>query len=158
MISRLELLKRRNLGRSKVDAYTRMFLHFKNAEFIDLESSLGVLENSVFATWSSEIISESSLFYDSDILRGKYLNSDALSKCYIYTYDHIYCGIFISTIKEAIENAFELALVDSGNTCFILDQSKKYCIRIDYYGSDDSYYPNCYEIEIGTDLIDVLTK
>ena len=140
MNERLNLLLRKNIGKQKAVLYKNVF---KNSGFNDDELELVLLENSEIiidklkGAYSDikrvvEIIKADLLFIDSDLMRKIYLKLSENSKCYIYTDDYLYCGIYKVSSKKAFELAFNVAKIDIQNTCFLLDTDFNYSILINY--------------------------
>ena len=157
MKKRLELLKRRQLGKSKMQDYRGLLekLGFDNLELIDLEQSDLVLSKAknVFLNTmkDSEVVPmELTAFIESDVLRETFLGLKDESMAYIFTDDFEYCGLFLVRAKKAIENVLNVAKKDAGQTCFVLDFHFSYYIRVNYYDYTNNDNPNSYDIERST--------
>lgn len=149
--NRLEILKRKNIGKGKQDAYKRLFSIFESSQWFDLEEADEILEKmklkTVSSVYENELIKESHSFIDSDLMREVYqkINKSALS--YVFTDDYKYCGIYLVNSKEALSNSLEIARKDDGNTSFILDNKFAYFFRINYYDKGHNDFPNCFDIQ-----------
>lgn len=154
MKKRLEVLKRKQLGKSKISDYKGLLIQlgFSELALIDLEQSDVILDKAkhVFsmAGKANEIIlAEPSSFIDCDLLREVYFTLEEGALSYIFTDDFEYCGLFLVKSKEAIENVLHVAKSDAGHTCFVLDLDFSYFIRVNYYDDADNDNPDSYDIE-----------
>jgi hypothetical protein len=154
MNDKLELLKRKQIGRYKVDACKNLLaeLGFKNPELIDLERSDIILNKitTVFSTLSSvnEMIPGDSIsFIESDLIREVYINLKNTSLSYVFNDDFKVCGLFLVNAKLALEQVLNIAKKDEGNTCFILDHNFSYYLRVNFYDESHSNNPNSYDIQ-----------
>jgi hypothetical protein len=146
-MNKLEILKRKNIGKYKLESYKAKFKKFTDAIWIDLEESIEITANLSFDEIVTEQISENNLFIESNLLRREYLMINDESKSFIYTDDYLYCGIFIVNTRQAIENCFDLAREDHSNTCFILEKNRLFSFRVNYYDENHSDYPNTFDIQ-----------
>ncbi len=153
--SRLDFLLRKSKGKGRLSSYLQLFLKigFQNDELqlVELiESDVLVAEMKIVLLNSSreiEFISGEDTFIESDLLREKYLAFEPNSKCYLFTGDYLYCGMFLCKATTAFERALLLAKEDNQNTCFILDYESKYFFTVNYYDSDNLEHPNIFDIQ-----------
>lgn len=147
--TRLDLLRKKLIGRSKISDYNKLFSIFPNRELIELEQSILILDMLYvkFTNKEDEILKETNSFYDSRLLKEIYLSIDESSECYAFTDDFEFCGIFLVNSKLAIEHALYLSKTDSGNTFFILEKNQEFHFRINYYAYDHSDHPNSFDIQ-----------
>lgn len=148
MKNRIEILKRKNIGRSKLSYNYEFFKsYFKELHHIDLEESDKILNNLDFKYTSNEIIQENSLFQKT-ILSTIYNQISNTEQSYIFTDDFEYCGMFLVNTKKALEHSLVIAKEDRNQTFFILDYNKKFYIRINYYDGLHTDFPLMYDIMI----------
>ncbi|MEM0941993.1 MAG: hypothetical protein AAGI25_19705 [Bacteroidota bacterium] len=152
MTKDLELLKRKQKGKQKLDMYKSTFMnHIKDSVWLDLEESDGILENldSRFLGMitEDELINSDESFIESDLMREIFMKASESSESYVFGDDFYNCGIFKCLTKNALTNAFVIAESDSGNTVFILDKDYSFYFRINFNDSDHSDTPNKIDIQ-----------
>ncbi len=149
MSKRLELLKRKHKGKSKISSYKRLFDAFEFQTWLELEKTDFILNKIKLYNkdYKSEFVAEGSSFLDSDLLRESFMKIDASSTSYIFTDDYIYCGSFLVNSKEAFQHIFRIALTDSSNTCFLLEKSFKYFFTVNYYDKQHNDFPEMFDIQ-----------
>lgn len=156
MNKRLELLRRRNKGKQRIEQYEAILVNSGfnelELEFIELEKSDRIIEQlkGKFTNIDkeTELLDKESLFIDSDLMRSIYLNLDKNSTCYICTDDFQYCGMFIVNAKRGFEIAFNIAKNDTQNTCFLFDTNLEYSLLINYNDEKDSNESCSYDIQL----------
>lgn len=155
MNERLDFLKRKNEGKKRMDVYINTFvlagLNKSELGYLDLLNSdklIGILNFTFLnSKKNTELLNNENYFFDSNLIREVYLSLKEDSKCYIYTDDYQYCGIFISDAKRGFENAFNIAKYDAQNTCFLLDIDLKYSFTVNYYDESHIDYPNSFDVQ-----------
>ena len=89
-MNRMELLKNKNIGKAKIDAYQKLFVNFKESRQIGLFETNQILENLNFKAFYNELLnSEKPLFIESILLRDTYLGISETSMSFIFTDDYL---------------------------------------------------------------------
>jgi len=151
-MNRLDILKRRNKGKTKIKAYRNLFEDLPDKIWFDLEETDSILkmhqqnlkESTIRET---EYVDGKAIFIESDLLREVYTKLQMDSNSYIFTDDYRYCGLFLTNSKSAFQIAFDIAKKDNGNTSFIIDEEFKFSFTINYYDSTHNDYPNKFDIQ-----------
>lgn len=150
-MNRLELLKKKQKGKLKMERFFSVFEDIKSKDIIALEESSKLLlnlserldhENSQF-----EIINDRDNIHSSNFIVSILEDIIEGSKCYVFTDDFEYCGVFKALTQEVLINVFKIAENDINNTCFVLDENFNYYLRINYYDANSYENPNSFEIE-----------
>ena len=156
MSERLEFLKRKHKGIQKIGSYQNVLINSglekTELEYLDLLDSDKVIEKVKDrfgkVERETELINSDCIFIDSKLMRDIYLSLNENSKCYIYTDDFQYCGLFIGNAKRCFEHALDVAKSDYQHTCFLLDVNFKYSFLINYYDESHNDEPNTYDIQL----------
>ncbi|SFT96773.1 hypothetical protein SAMN04489724_3038 [Algoriphagus locisalis] len=148
MNNRLEILKKKAIGKSKFNAYQNHFRDFSSSKHIDLESSENLLQSLNFSHSSEEIIDSENNFIESELLRKLYKQVDEGSISYAFTDDFEYCGVYLVKTKEAIEKSFRIAREDYNHTFFFLEAASKFFVRINFYDRSHLDFPASFDIQI----------
>ena len=153
MSRKLEIVKRKLIGRSKIDDYCNTFASIHQIGLLDIEDSeiiLQKIKNKTSLRRKIEILRRTDIksFMDSAILRSIYLNEGSLSECYTFSGQYVYCGIFKTFTKEIIRECMLVAKNDFDNTCFILDSNFSFYLRINYYDFEHNDNPDSYDIQV----------
>ncbi|WP_439484279.1 hypothetical protein [Cyclobacterium plantarum] len=148
MKNRLELLKKKAIGKSKFDGYRRHFDEFSEVKHIDLENSVMLLQSLDFPNSSEEMINSEASFIESNLLSKLYSKLDRKSTAYAFTDDFEYCGVYVVETKEAIEKAFEIVQKENNHTFFILETGMKFFVRINFYDQSHPDFPSKFDIRI----------
>jgi hypothetical protein len=156
MNERLDFLKRKNEGNKRMETYVDVFIHagFNKSELVNLDlTNSDKLIKELNGTFSNlekhtELLGNENYFFDSNLMREIYLSLNEDSKCYVYTDDYQFCGIFILNAKRGFENAFNVAKYDAQNTCFLLDIDLKYSFVINYYDKNHIDEPNSFDVQL----------
>lgn len=96
----------------------------------------------------TELILSAGIFIDSKLMRDIYLRLSENSKCFVYTDDFQYCGLFIGNAKRCFEHAFDDAKNDYQHTCFLLDVNFKYSVVINYNDNSHIEEQNIFDIQL----------
>jgi hypothetical protein len=149
---RLDILKRKYIGKSKLSQYKLIFEKL-NPYYISLEESDSIIRRLASITYpykENELIKERNIqgFDSSDILEKIYSRLPSASQCYAYTDDYLYCGMYLTNTKIAIKECLQIAKKDDGNTCFLLDSDFSFYILVNYYDNTHNDYPNSYDIQV----------
>lgn len=147
MINKVDILKRRNQGKDKLNQYKNLFGKFTNAIYIDLEKTDKILNDLSFSKISNQIVKEN-VGIQNSILMSFLKDIGDFEKSYIFTDDFEHCGAFLVNTKEAIEKSLIMAKKDYNHTFFILDKNKKFFIRVNYYENSHNDYPLMYDINL----------
>lgn len=148
MKSRLEILKKKAIGKTKLDGYRRHFEEFSEFKHIDLESSEKLFQSLDFPHSSEEMINSENSFIESNLLSKLYKKLDRESTAYAFTDDFEYCGVYLVKTKEAIEKAFEIAQKEKNHTLFILENEKAFFVRINFYDQSHPDFPSKFDIRL----------
>jgi hypothetical protein len=155
MNKRLDFLKRKNQGKARFNEYEKVFLKsgFFKTDLVPIELDVAdkIIEQvkEIFSSISdeSQIISD----MDNSFMRSKLLVDiyDRMydEKCYLFTPDFQYCGLFLVDTKKAIDLSLVVSRNDFQNVCFIIGQYLKFSITINYYDHDHSDFPNAFDIQ-----------
>ncbi|HTE28070.1 hypothetical protein [Flavitalea sp.] len=154
-MNRLDYLKRKQKGKFEILKFKKLLgsLFLEDFECLDLVASDEILSylKTAFLGFKikNEIVNgQKTTFVDSDLLREIYLTIQEDSTSYIFNENFENCGLFLVGAKSALEQAFNIAKEDEGNTCFILDQKFSYYFRINYNDRDHIENPNSYDIQL----------
>lgn len=148
MNNRLQILKKKTIGKFKFNAYQNHFRDFSISKHIDLERSEILLQSLNYIHSSEEIIDSESSFIESELLRKLYIEVEEGSTAYAFTDDFEYCGIYLVKTKEAIEKSFRIAREDYNHTFFILEAENKFFVRINFYDSSHPDFASSFDIQI----------
>lgn len=151
MTTRIDFLRRKNLGKNKLSKYKALFNIFHDIIHIPLEESDRILSDLNFTKVSNQIIEDTASIEDT-ILIKLYENIDNTdNKAYVFTDDFIYCGLFLINTKDILRKSLEIVKKEENNTLFILDTYKRFFIRINYYDYLHKEFPSMYDINISED-------
>ncbi|MBB6499990.1 hypothetical protein HDF25_002134 [Pedobacter cryoconitis] len=154
--NRLDLLIRKNKGKSLLNKYKEIFFlsGFKEDEliYIDLDKSDKLLSyiRTVFPMiqQSVEILSENSTYHDSKLLTSIFVNLDSSDGCYIFSDDVYYCGMYLTDAKSVQEHCLNVARLGYSNTCFLLDKELKFSFTINFYNEGSIESKNKFDIQL----------
>jgi len=150
--NKINILKRKQKGKHIIATYKDLFKSFDGYILYDIEESdliIGKLKEIVSkgVEKKNEFLNENVSFIESDLIRKTYLDLDDFSLSYLFTEDHIYCGIFLVKSKQAIEKILEITKLSEGKTSFLLDSNFEYSYTINYYDSNHNDFPNKFDIQ-----------
>lgn len=156
MNNKLNFLLRKNKGKSLLNSYKEIFLlsGFTEEElkYVDLEKS-DVIINQIRQVFPKikeqvEILPGSASYTDSRLLDlvFSYVNDD--KKCYIFSDDVFYCGMFIVKNIRAKEYCLNVAKFGYINTCFLVDIDFNFSFTINYYNRDESELNDKFNIQL----------
>lgn len=150
MTTRIDFLRRKNLGKSKLSKYKALFNIFHDIIHIPLEESDKILSDLNFTKVSNQIIEDTASIEDTFLIK-LYEIIDNTDKSYVFTDDFIYCGLFLINTKDILMKSLEIVKKEENNTLFILDRYKRFFIRINYYDYLHKEFPSMYDINISED-------
>jgi hypothetical protein len=155
MNKRLDFLKRKNQGVARFKEYENVFLKagFLRSDLVPIELEVAdkVIERvkEVFSPISgeSQFISDmDTSFLRSDLLVDIY-NRVYDEKCYLFTQDFQYCGLFLVETKKAINLSLKVSRNDIQNACFIVGQHFRFSLTINYYDQQHNDFPDSFEVQ-----------
>jgi len=149
--SSFDFLRRKHIGKSKIEHYVQIMSRFGQYNLISLEKSdliIDELSSIAYPKQKNELIQKNLMtsFENSSILNDIYKELLPFSECYVFTDDYLYCGLCLTDAKEAITECFKIAKEDDSNTCFLVSTDFLFYVRINYYDEMHNDYPNCFEI------------
>ena len=153
---RLDLLIRKNKGKSLLSKYKEMFVctgvQETDLKYVNLDESDKILHDirTIFPEVHEqvEILSENCTFLDSELLTLIFANLSSLDQCYMFSDDVYYCGMYIADAKSVQACCLNVAKTGYSNTCFLLDKELRFSFTINYYKEGDAELKNKFDIHL----------
>lgn len=154
--NRLDLLVRKNKGKSLLNGYKEMFIcsgfQETDLKYVDLDEADNVLNDirTIFPEVHEqvEILSDNCTFVDSRLLTLIFANLSSSHECHVFSDDVYYCGMYIVDAKSLQAYCLNVAKLGYSNTSFLLDKELRFSFTINYYKEGDAELKNKFDIQL----------
>lgn len=153
---RLDLLARKNRGKSLLNKYKEMFVcsGFQESDlrYVNLDEADKVLDR-IRITFPGvreqiEILSENYTSMESKLLTLIFANLSSSHDFYVFSDDVYYCGMYIADAKSVAAYCLNVAKLGYSNTCFLLDKDFRFSFTINYYKEGEAELRNKFDIHL----------
>lgn len=154
-MAELEFLIRKNKGKGMLQNYEGLFLAsgFSTDElsYVSLEISDAIVDqvksNVLKFNSSNEFISVGQTWTDSKLLNLLYVE-DLSEKCYIFSDEVYYCGMYLVQRQAAIINSLKVSKLSEQNTFFAVGVNMDFFLTLNYYDENHSNDKKVFDIQI----------
>lgn len=155
MSKQLEVLLRKNKGKSKQVAYKQIFLNGGIPEselvHVSLEESDAILEKVSQVFVKVEALTETVKALEnssSRVLQNLYYKLGDADRCFVYTTDVEFCGMFHTKTALVLPCALRLVRLDYQNLLFIIDEKFRYFLSVHFNDKSHINEPLTFDVQI----------